>query len=257
MVKYPKLPVQYVRLNLLQSNLGISILQQFMRRKSHISAHIVVLKWLRQKSWRALHSTSIMPNILLVEDEEHLAIGIRYNLTSEGLTVTTAADGHAALAILNEPNADVDLVVLDVMLPGMSGYAVCEEIRSQGSHIPVVMLTARTLVEDRIRGFNAGADVYLQKPFDLDELLSVIRSLLSRRKNLNFDFNPFFIRTQCVTVAPITHIENGNKRFLYIHIAYLNFFVLRMLGQKKDINFSKKFKPKIFIFDIFQKFLQK
>ena len=124
-----------------------------------------------------------MPNILLVEDEEHLAIGIRYNLTSEGLTVTTAADGHAALAILNKPNADVDLVVLDVMLPGMSGYAVCEEIRSQGSHIPVVMLTARTLVEDRIRGFNAGADVYLQKPFDLDELLSVIRSLLSRRKN--------------------------------------------------------------------------
>ena len=65
----------------------------------------------------------------------------------------------------------------------MSGYAVCEKIRSQGSHIPVVMLTARTLVEDRIRGFNAGADVYLQKPFDLDELLSVIRSLLSRRKN--------------------------------------------------------------------------
>ena len=87
------------------------------------------------------------------------------------------------MAILNEPNADIDLVVLDVMLPGMSGYAVCEELRSRGSLIPVVMLTARTLVEDRIRGFNAGADDYLQKPFDLDELLSVIRSLLSRRKN--------------------------------------------------------------------------
>ena len=87
------------------------------------------------------------------------------------------------MAILNEPNADIELVVLDVMLPGMSGYAVCEELRSRGCLIPVVMLTARTLVEDRIRGFNAGADVYLQKPFDLDELLSVIRSLLSRRKN--------------------------------------------------------------------------
>jgi two-component system OmpR family response regulator len=124
-----------------------------------------------------------MPHILLVEDEEHLAIGIRYNLTSEGLTVTTAADGHDALAILNESNTDIDLVVLDVMLPGMSGYAVCEEIRGRGNLIPVVMLTARTLVEDRIRGFNAGADVYLQKPFDLDELLSVIRSLLSRRGN--------------------------------------------------------------------------
>jgi len=124
-----------------------------------------------------------MPHILLVEDEDHLAIGIRYNLTSEGLTVTTAADGHDALAILDAPNADIDLVVLDVMLPGMSGYAVCEELRGQGNLIPVVMLTARTLVEDRIRGFNAGADVYLQKPFDLDELLSVIRSLLSRRGN--------------------------------------------------------------------------
>ena len=124
-----------------------------------------------------------MPNILLVEDEEHLAIGIRYNLTSEGLTVTTAADGHDALALLDKPNVDIDLVVLDVMLPGLSGYAVCEEIRSRGNLIPVVMLTARTLVEDRIRGFDAGADVYLQKPFDLDELLSVIRSLLSRRKN--------------------------------------------------------------------------
>jgi two-component system OmpR family response regulator len=124
-----------------------------------------------------------MPHILLVEDEDHLAIGIRYNLTSEGLTVTTAADGHDALALLDKPNADIDLVVLDVMLPGLSGYAVCEEIRSRGNLIPVVMLTARTLVEDRIRGFDAGADVYLQKPFDLDELLSVIRSLLRRRRN--------------------------------------------------------------------------
>jgi two-component system OmpR family response regulator len=72
-------------------------------------------------------------------------------------------------------------VVLDLMLPGMSGYAVCETLRDRGDTLPVVMLTARTLVEDRIRGFDSGADVYLQKPFDLEELLSVIRSLLSRR----------------------------------------------------------------------------
>jgi two-component system alkaline phosphatase synthesis response regulator PhoP len=67
------------------------------------------------------------------------------------------------------------------MLPGMSGYAVCEAIREDGNTLPIVMLTARTLVEDRIRGFDSGADVYLQKPFDLDELISVVRSLLSRR----------------------------------------------------------------------------
>jgi two-component system alkaline phosphatase synthesis response regulator PhoP len=130
-----------------------------------------------------------MPHILVVEDEEHLAIGIKYNLEAEGFTVTTVGNGQAALAAIaaaDDPtdgptNEPVDLVVLDLMLPGMSGYAVCEAIRGQGSDIPVVMLTARTLVEDRIRGFDAGTDVYLQKPFDLDELLSIVRNLLARR----------------------------------------------------------------------------
>lgn len=122
-----------------------------------------------------------MPHILVVEDEQHLAFGIKFNLEAEGYTVSTAADGPAALELLPQATPPVDLVVLDLMLPGMSGYAVCEAIRSRGDALPVVMLTARTLVEDRIRGFDAGADVYLQKPFDLEELLSVIRSLLSRR----------------------------------------------------------------------------
>lgn len=142
-----------------------------------------------------------MPHILVVEDEEHLAIGIKYNLEAEGFTVTTVGNGQAALAAIaaadtptdgptngptdaptNTPTyGPVDLVVLDLMLPGMSGYAVCEAIRGQGSDTPVVMLTARTLVEDRIRGFDAGTDVYLQKPFDLDELLSIVRNLLARR----------------------------------------------------------------------------
>ncbi|MCX7431025.1 MAG: response regulator transcription factor [Planctomycetia bacterium] len=122
-----------------------------------------------------------MPHILVVEDEEHLAIGIKYNLEAEGFAVTTAGNGQAALAAVAATDTPVDLVVLDLMLPGMSGYAVCEAIREQGSDMPVVMLTARTLVEDRIRGFDAGTDVYLQKPFDLDELLSIVRNLLARR----------------------------------------------------------------------------
>jgi two-component system OmpR family response regulator len=122
-----------------------------------------------------------MPHILVVEDEEHLAIGIKYNLEAEGFTVTTVGNGQAALEAVAATERPVDLVVLDLMLPGMSGYAVCEAIRDQNGDIPVVMLTARTLVEDRIRGFDAGTDVYLQKPFDLDELLSIVRNLLSRR----------------------------------------------------------------------------
>jgi two-component system alkaline phosphatase synthesis response regulator PhoP len=122
-----------------------------------------------------------MAHILVVEDEEHLAFGIKFNLEAEGHAVTVVADGQAALGRIEAAAWPIELIVLDIMLPGMSGYAVCEAIRQSGNDVPVVMLTARTLVEDRIRGFDAGTDVYLQKPFDLEELLSVIRNLLVRR----------------------------------------------------------------------------
>ena len=75
----------------------------------------------------------------------------------------------------------IDLIILDLMLPGMSGYAVCEAIRNGGHTLPILMLSARTLVEDRIRGFDAGTDLYLQKPFDLEELMSIVRNLLARK----------------------------------------------------------------------------
>ncbi len=123
-----------------------------------------------------------MKHILIVEDETHLAIGIKYNLEAEGYLVTAVDDGPAALKFLDENPASVDLVVLDLMLPGMSGYDVCELLRQQGNNLPILMLSARTLTEDRIHGFNVGTDVYLQKPFDLEELLSVVRNLLSRRR---------------------------------------------------------------------------
>jgi len=117
---------------------------------------------------------------MIVEDEEHLRLGIRYNLEAEGYEVTAVGDAPAALKVLeNDPRA-VDLIVLDLMLPGMSGYAFCEQIREEGHDMPVLILSARTLAEDRIRGFDVGADQYLQKPFDLDELFSRIRNLLAR-----------------------------------------------------------------------------
>lgn len=133
----------------------------------------------------SLPGPALMPRILVVEDEDHLAIGIKFNLEAEGFEVETAADGQSALAALAAESTPFDLVILDVMLPGMSGYAVCEAVRLQGNDVPVVMLTARTLVEDRIRGFDAGTDVYLQKPFDLDELISIVRSHISRRGPAN------------------------------------------------------------------------
>lgn len=118
-------------------------------------------------------------HILVVEDEEHLAAGIKFNLEAEGYRVTTVGDGPSALRYLQENRNDVDLVVLDLMLPGMSGYAVCEALRSAEQLMPVLILSARTLAEDRRRGFDVGADQYLTKPFDLDEFLSRVKTLLA------------------------------------------------------------------------------
>ena len=119
-------------------------------------------------------------HILVVEDEEHLAVGIKYNLEAEGFKVTTVGDGLAALKALENGDQEVHLIVLDLMLPGMSGYEVCERVRDAGRNMPILMLSARTLPEDRTRGFDVGANQYLVKPFELGELLSRIKNLLSQ-----------------------------------------------------------------------------
>ena len=101
--------------------------------------------------------------------------------------MTVVGDGRAALKLLADSPRDVDLVVLDLMLPGMSGYAVCEALRAIDRDLPVLILSARTLAEDRTRGFDVGANQYMTKPFDLDEFLSRVRNLLafSRRRPEN------------------------------------------------------------------------
>ena len=118
-------------------------------------------------------------HILVVEDETHLATGIKYNLEAEGYRVTTVADGPSALAVLETDAVDIELVILDLMLPGMSGYTVCESLRARDERLPVLILSARTLAEDRARGFDVGANQYLTKPFDLEEFLSRVRNLLA------------------------------------------------------------------------------
>jgi two-component system OmpR family response regulator len=121
-----------------------------------------------------------MAHILIVEDELHLAKGIKFNLEAEGYRVTAVSTGTRALEILSDERSVVDLVILDLMLPGMSGYAVCETMRREGIEIPVLVLSARTLTEDRTRGFEVGADQYLTKPFELDELLARVKGLIVR-----------------------------------------------------------------------------
>ncbi|XZE18394.1 response regulator transcription factor [Pirellulaceae bacterium SH449] len=117
-------------------------------------------------------------NILVVEDEKHLATIVKYNLEQEGYKVTLVDDGPTALKLIKGSPGVYDLIILDLMLPGMSGYAVCEEIRGDGILVPVLILSARSLAEDRTRGFDCGANQYLTKPFDLDELFSRVKNLL-------------------------------------------------------------------------------
>ena len=122
-----------------------------------------------------------MSRILVVEDEQHLAEGLRFNLEAEGYQVEVLETGEAALEALSHEPAGFDLVVLDVMLPGKDGFEVISELRGAGQFIPTLMLTARGHPDDVLRGFAAGADDYLTKPFDLSILIARLRGLLRRR----------------------------------------------------------------------------
>src|SRR6202140_5749363 len=120
--------------------------------------------------------------ILLVEDELRMAQAIKRGLRGAAYAVDVARDGEDALyqASINE----YDAVILDVMIPKRNGFEVCRELRAQGSRIPVLMLTARDAVEDRIGGLDTGADDYLTKPFEFGELLARLRALLRRGQEL-------------------------------------------------------------------------
>jgi two-component system OmpR family response regulator len=123
-------------------------------------------------------------HILVVDDEEHIAFGLKFNLEAEGYQVTVATNGPAALRAVAEKENPIDLIVLDLMLPGMSGYEVCEQIRDSGRNMPILMLSARTLSEDRTRGFEVGANQYMLKPFELVELIARVKNLLTQAAGL-------------------------------------------------------------------------
>lgn len=119
------------------------------------------------------------PKILLAEDEENLALGLEYNLTEEGYTVTIAKDGREALKLFDEN--EFDLIILDIMLPYYDGFEIAKHIRDKNPQMPILMLTARTKIEDRVKGLEIGADDYLTKPFHLKELLLRIKGMLKRK----------------------------------------------------------------------------
>ncbi len=122
-----------------------------------------------------------MTEVLIVEDEDHLANGLKFNLEAEGYGAAVASNGETALEKLNTPG-QFDLVLLDVMLPGIDGFEVVRRLREAGNYVPVMMLTARGRTEDVLKGFEAGADDYLPKPFDLAILVARAQGLLRRKQ---------------------------------------------------------------------------
>jgi DNA-binding response OmpR family regulator len=175
-----------------------------------------------------------MTRILVVEDEKHLAEGLRFNLEAEGYQVDVADTGEAALDAFQTGSPGFDLVILDVMLPGKDGFEVISELRRAGQFIPTLMLTARGHPDDVLRGFAAGADDYLTKPFELSILIARIRGLLRRTqwmqatlnnhtpkdtftfggKTVHFDLLELRVKDQ---VFPLTLMEANLLRCLIQH----------------------------------------
>ncbi len=125
-------------------------------------------------------STSEPIRLLVVEDDQPLAEGLSGNLELEGFSVTCVGNGEDGLVELGASSADFDLLILDIMLPGIDGFEVCRQLRADGNHIPILFLTARGSDADRILGLQLGADDYLTKPFLVEELVLRIRGIVRR-----------------------------------------------------------------------------
>ena len=163
--------------------------------------------------------------ILLVEDEPRMANVIAKGLREQSYAVDVAEDGDAGLyqASLN----DYDLIVLDVLLPQRDGYEVCRELRTRGDTTPVLMLTARASVDDRITGFDAGADDYLTKPFSFRELLARIRALLRRDSQLR----PDVLKVEDLVLDSASHrVERANKE---VQLTAKEYALLEYLARRK------------------------
>ena len=163
--------------------------------------------------------------LLLVEDDYRIANFIAKGLRENAYAVDVAADGEAAL--YQTAISEYDLIILDVMLPKKDGFAVCREIRSAGSRTPILMLTARDAVEDRVSGLDGGADDYLTKPFAFQELLARLRALLRR----NADVRPPKIIVRDLEIDTVSQrVRRGGKE---ITLTTKEYALLEYLAREK------------------------
>ena len=169
--------------------------------------------------------------ILIIEDEKLLADSIRTMLRSKGFEVDVCYDGEsgADYALLGV----YDLLILDVMMPGMNGYQVAKQVRSQRCNTPILMLTARSGLEDRIEGLNAGADYYLTKPFDIRELMACINALLRRQGG---QVDEMVYGNTALDLSTSTLICGENS----VRLSTREFDVMRLLMQTREKNLSKE-----------------
>jgi len=173
------------------------------------------------------------PRLLVVEDEDHLSDALKLNFEAEGYEVVVTADGQLAIEAFRKARDEkrpFDLIVLDLMLPLRSGYEVCQEIRAADRDAPILILSARSMVEDRVLAFDVGADQFLQKPFSLTELLARVRNLLARgdlRRTRDVHSRPDeILKFGAVEVNYRTHeirVHGAAQKLSALHLQLLRF----------------------------------
>lgn len=166
-------------------------------------------------------------HILIAEDDVRLARVLRRVLQEDGHVVDVAPDGQQALELGGEPG--IDLIILDVMLPGMDGFDVCRSLRAAGVETPILMLTARSAVDDRVRGLDVGADDYLVKPFALAELQARIRALTRRAPT--FADQPLRVADLTLDVSRHSAVRGGKEIPLSVKEFQLLEFFMRHANQ--------------------------
>ncbi|MDK2919604.1 MAG: two-component system, OmpR family, alkaline phosphatase synthesis response regulator PhoP [Candidatus Petromonas sp.] len=167
--------------------------------------------------------------VLVVDDEHHILELIQFNLEAEDFDVTTCDNGEDAVRIAN--NEDIDLMILDLMLPGIGGLEVCRLLREEGKHnLPIIMLTAKGEERDKITGLDIGADDYITKPFSIGELIARVKAVLRRAMD-KYDNDKSIIKVKDITIDIEKHEVRRNNET--IELTLKEFQLLKMLAQNR------------------------